>query len=227
MPEDVGSPAGVGPPIVVVGAGGHARVVIDALQAAKARVVSILDRNPSLWGTQMLGVPVMSEDEWAATADDTVSVVIAVVGFGEGLVRRRLVRDWSARGSKFATVIHPGAVVSPHAKVGAGAQVMARAVLNPGANVGAHAIVNTSTVVEHDCVIGEGTHLSPGVVLGGGVRIGPWAQVGLQATVLPGISIGEGAIVGAGAVVNSDVPANTLVTGVPARARRQAQAHRD
>lgn len=207
---------------VVVGAGGHGRVVVDALLAAGARVTAVLDAAEDRWGEDLLGVPIRAD-----SADDPgqgVLVVVAVVGFGDGAQRRRLVEEWSRRGARFGTVVHPAAVVSPFAQVDEGAQVMARAVVNPGASIGTNAIINTAVVVEHDCVVGEGAHLSPGVVLGGTVTIGPWAQVGLQATVLPGCRVGAGAIVGAGAVVTRDVPADTVVSGVPARVRRPSRS---
>ncbi len=194
--------------LVIIGAGGHARVVADAWEAAGGRVAVCvedegLDRD--------LG--------WARVVGSTEGMddVEFVVAIGDNLVRRKryeeMLRDSHSRPT---TVVHPTAVVSCGANLGAGCMVLAGAVLNPGTEVGEDTILNTGAIVEHDCVIGAHAHVAPRSVLGGGVTVGDGSLVGIGACVMPGVSIGAGATVGAGAVVTRDVPALGVVVGVPA-----------
>lgn len=205
--------------MLVSGGGGHARVVLDALVAQGSSVRGILERDPSRWGTQVLGVPVLGDDGWPDEhlRPDDVTVVVAVVGFGRAERRRALLEDWRRRGYALTTVLHPAAVLSPFAEVRDGTQVLANAVVNAGALIGRDVIVNTGAVVEHDGVVEEGAHVAPGAVLAGGASVGRWAQIGIHATILPGCRVGEGAVVGAGAVVTRDVAPRSVVVGVPAR----------
>lgn len=205
---------------VVVGGGGHARVVIDSLQAVgSARIHGILDANRSLWGTTVLGVPVLGGDELLAEMSKA-GVNAFVVGVGSvrsNAARRRIYENGIAAGLAALVVLHPSATCSPWAQVGPGSVVFAGAVINAGATVGANAIINTGAIVEHDCCIGEHVHVASGARLSGMVWLGNEVFVGAGATVKQGVRIGAAAIIGAGAVVLQDVGEGDTVVGVPAK----------
>lgn len=207
---------------LVLGGGGHARVVVDALAAVgRAGRIAIVDADPDRAGGEVLGYPVIGDDSVLAGAvDDGFTAFVVGVGIGihgDAAPRRRLFALGRDAGLEPMAVVHPRAAVSAHARIGAGALVAAAAAVNPGAVIGDNAIVNTAAVVEHDGHVGDHAVVGPSAVVLGGAAVGPSALVGAGAVVLPGIAIGDGAIVGAGAVVCSDVAAGARVAGVPAR----------
>lgn len=208
------------PQIIGLGAGGHARSLLEALRSAGAyEVVALVDDDPARAGSEVLGVPVLHGDEQLRAHLDR-GVAHAFVGVG-GVERREGRRAAFARladaGFVLAPIVHAAAVVSPWAELGRGAQVLAGAIVNAGARVGDGAIVNTGAIVEHDCVVGMSAHVGPGATLGGHVTVGDGAHVGLGAAVVEAVRIGAGALVAAGAVVVADVPDGARVAGVPAR----------
>lgn len=191
------------------GAGGHAKVILDILQAQGIGVDCVCDDN--LAGTEFCGLPVVCRTD--------VTGGTAIVSIGKNTVRRKIVENLQARGKVcFATAIHPSAVISSSAKVGVGTVIMPGALVNADASVGMHCIVNTGASIDHDCRIGDFAHISPHATLCGNVSVGAGTWVGAGATIIQGVSVGENCLVGAGAVVIKDVPANTVVVGVPARA---------
>lgn len=212
--------------IVGLGAGGHARVVLEILQAIPGHeVVGLLDADRSLWGGDVLGVPVLGGDEGleGLRAD---GVSHAFLGLGStGDVRPRIALWEKARSAGFGmiTAVHPTAVVSPSALLGEGATVMAGAVLNAGARLGRNVIVNTGAVVEHDCVLEDHVHVATGAVLASTVHVGEAAHVGAGASVRQCVRIGAGSVVGAGAAVVEDVARGVVVGGVPARFLKEAR----
>ena len=202
--------------VVVVGAGGHAKVVVATLQALGVGVRVALDDDESLWGGSLLGVPVAGPISTLADLDGH-RVVLAL---GDNRTRQRLAaRLESAHpGLRWAIAVHPSAVVHPSAQIGPGGVVFAGAVVQPDALIGAHAIVNTGATVDHDCRLGDFVHLAPGSHLAGGVVLDGGAFVGMGAVVLPHRRVGAWATVGAGGVVVEDVADGVTVAGVPARA---------
>jgi len=205
---------------VVLGGGGHARVLLDLLARGRGPPpVAVLDRDRSLIGRTVLGVPVVGDDT-ALTSfpPDRVLLVNGVGSVRDTSARQHLYMRCRVLGYRFATLVHPDAVVADDVALGEGAQILAGAVLNTGAQVGANAIVNTAAVVEHDCHIGDHSHVATGAVLAGGVTVGTGVHVGAGATVIQGVAIGDRAVVGAGAVVIGAVHSGTTVVGVPARA---------
>ena len=205
--------------VVVVGAGGHAAVVIEALQAAGHTVIGVVDPCPA--EPHVLGVPVLGGDEClpGLLAD---GIGAAVVALGSNRLRQFIGAALLAQGYALPAVVHPGASVSPTASVGAGAVVMNRAVVGTRTRVGTLAIVNTGAVVDHDNDIGPAAHVAPGVALAGNVRVGERALVGVGSAVRPGIRIGADAVVGAGSAVVADVADGVTVGGAPARALARA-----
>ena len=151
--------------ILVLGAGGHARPVIEALRAMGLEVAGLLDDAPR---GPVLGVPVLGPLGSMATH----GAQAAAIAIGDNAARARLGTACRAVGLALPPVIHPAALVSPAARIAAGAQVMARAVIGPEARIGELALVNTGAIVEHDCEVEEAAHLGPGAVLCGGVRVG-------------------------------------------------------
>lgn len=204
--------------ILIVGAGGHAKVLIEALRLSGASLAGILDKDPALAGSSLLGVPVLGDDgELGRYHPGQVLLVNGVGSVGLPVNRRRIYESLKEQGYRFASVLHPAAVVASDVVLEEGSQIMAGAVIQPGCRIGANSIVNTRASVDHDCSIGPHSHLAPGVTLSGGVTTGAGVHIGTGATVIQTISIGENALVAAGAVVINDVAAASAVRGVPAR----------
>ena len=208
-------------PIIVLGAGGHARVLIDALHGRAAVIQGIAEADRSRHGQTMLDIPIIGDDEEVlAFAQDSVRLVNGVGTVRVSQLRRQLYDRFRSRGYRFAAVVHVSAVVAPDVVLAEGAQIMAGAVLQTGCRIGENAIINTRAAVDHDCVIGKHVHVSPGATLCGNVTVGEGSHIGAGATVIQGIRIGRNSMVAAGAVVIRDIPDNVTVAGVPAKEMR-------
>jgi sugar O-acyltransferase (sialic acid O-acetyltransferase NeuD family) len=205
--------------VVIAGAGGHGRVVADALQAACAAGIFLgfLDDNQELKGLKAGGFPVLGPPASIPGLYQKHPALLALVAIGDNSRRKITAEELSRSGVKFTKVIHPRATIAAGVSIGQGTVVLAGAVINSGARIGCHVIINTSAIVEHDCIIEDYTHISPGAKLGGGACIGEGAWIGIGAVVLPGRKVGSRALVGAGAVVVRDIPANVVARGMPAR----------
>ena len=199
--------------VVIVGTGGHAKVVADAVACAGTdRLIGFAQDEPGADG--FLGLPVRAPGDWR----DRNAAVAFVVAVGENAVRARLAGRLAAGfGAPFATVVHPRATVARSATLGPGTVVMAGAVINPFAKVGGHVIVNTNATLEHDCAVADFATLAPGAVMCGGCAMGEGAFLGANACLRQGLSMAEWSVGAAGAMIVADVPANSLVAGVPAR----------
>jgi len=212
---------------VILGGGGHARVLIDSVQMSEAaKIRGVLDSERALWGKELLGVPILGGDDLISDlVKEGVNLFVVGVGsVGKSDIRRRLYALGLDHGLTPLTVCHPSAVRSASAQIGAGSVLYPTAVVNAGVVLGVNVIVNTGAIVEHDCIIGDHVHIATGARLSGAVRVGNDAHVGVGATVRQGLSIGEGAIVGAGAVVVKNVEPWTVVVGVPARVMKRRKA---
>ena len=202
--------------VLVIGAGGHAKVVIEALMRMNEEIIGATDADPAKLGSECQGVPVLGGDEVAdGHGPGGVMLANGIGGSVEG--RRAVYRRFKESGYEFLTIIHPSATVAADAELGEGAQVMAGAVIQPAARIGHNAIINTGATVDHDCAIAEHAHIAPGATLCGAVTVADGAFVGAGATVIQGVSIGADATIGAGAVVIDDVAPGAAVNGVPAR----------
>lgn len=201
--------------VVLVGHGGHAKVVHDVIRSSvEFEVVAFLDDKyecVQLHDGITTG-PIMHAMNLIKNWNPSFFVAI-----GQNNIRANLVQFLRKKGASFGTFIHPSAFVSPSASLGAGTVVMPGAVVNAAANVGQHVIVNSCAVVEHDSFVGDFAHVSPGACVAGGAIIGEFAHIGLNATILPQKIVGNYSIVGAGAVVLEDVESGSNVVGIPAK----------
>ena len=211
------------PELIVIGGGGHCRVVIDIFRRGGEVPSAIVDADASLHGSNIDGVSIIGGDDIVlARSPDEVILVNAVgnvprQGISGLGVRRQVFERFKARDYRFATVISDAAVVSAAAILGEGCHVITGAIIHAGAKVDENAIINTGAQLDHDCQVGAHSHVAPGAVLCGKVGVGVGCHVGAGAVVIQGLQIGAGAVVAAGAVVVADVLPGTTVRGVPAR----------
>lgn len=205
---------------VVIGGGGHATVVADALLQAGARVLGFVTAPSGPLTQTLLGLPLLGDEGALAGLDPTsVRLVNGIGSTGADAadpLRRRVQQRLESDGWQFASVLHPAATISPHARIDAGAQVLAGAIVQACAHIAEGTIVNTRAVVEHHARIGAFTHVAPGAVICGQVEVGEACHVGAGASLRQGIRLGAHVVVGLGAAVIADVPAGVVV-GVPAR----------
>ncbi len=197
--------------IVLLGAGGHARVVADAWRAAGGQpIVGIVMPE----GVALPGAPIphswVKTDSAFLAEDPAHYLLLNGIGLVPGRRTRLMIAErYRAAGFDFEAVVHPAAVIARDCRIADGAQVMAGAVLQTGTIVAQDAIINTGARVDHDCVIGSGAHIAPGAILCGNVKIGRAAFVGAGAVVLPGVRVGDGALVPAGLVLQKDLADGT------------------
>lgn len=203
--------------VLVLGAGGHAKVVIDVLRAAGHGVVAVFDDDPGRQGEEFRGARIAGAIADAEAYAAREGVHHFIVAIGNNVARLTLGRRLEAAGLLPLVAVHPSAVIAPGVCIGGGTVVMPGVCINADTRIAGHAIINTGARVDHDCVIGEGVHLAPGTVLCGSVAVGELAFLGAGVTAIPGMRLGARCVVAAGGVVVRPVADDMMVRGVPAR----------
>lgn len=206
--------------VVIYGAGGHGRVVLDAaLRVPGLRVVGVIDDASTLRGQCLLETEILGDV--SVLSEPRFRLCRVVVAIGDPASREAAAARVAAAGLGFVAIVHPTAFLACKVSLGEGAMILPKAVVHTGASIGRHAIVNTGAIVEHDCRVGDFSHVAPAACLAGNVIVGHGTHIGVGASVAPGIRIGDRAVVGAGAAVIDDVAAGAVVGGVPARSLRK------
>lgn len=204
----------------LIGAGGHGKVVAEALAVHTRSPLRYLDRDPGRVGSPFLDGRVEPEQAVLASLEAGAEFFVAI---GDPGARRDTTRRWLARGHHLVRVLHSTSFASPSAEVGDGSCLLAGAILQAGARIGRGVIVNTAASVDHDCRVADYAHLAPGVRLAGCVEIGEGTWVGIGAIAREGISIGARTLVGAGSVIVEDIPDAVVAFGNPCRVVRRRE----
>ncbi|MDF2454543.1 MAG: acetyltransferase [Cytophagaceae bacterium] len=191
----------------LIGASGHAKVVIDCLRDAGVTIQGLFDANP---GVKNLKGYDVKGDYTAANQEEPL-----VISIGANSIRQKIAE--SLKGRLFGKAIHPSALISSDVTLGDGTVVFHGAVIQSSSKIGKHVIVNTAASIDHDCIIGDFAHIAPQVTLCGNVTVGEGTLVGAGSVVIPGIKIGKWSVIGAGSSVFRDVPDYGMVIGNPAR----------
>jgi sugar O-acyltransferase (sialic acid O-acetyltransferase NeuD family) len=201
--------------VVILGGGGHAKVVADILEEmAQFEIAGYFAPEATPGG--LFDYPWLGTD--AAIENRSEPVFVAI---GDNRRRMDCLDSLKQRGFRLINALSPVAVISRRAGLGEGIVVMPGAVINAGTRVGDGAIINTNASLDHDCTIGTCAHIAPGVALAGCVSVGEGAFLGVGSSVVPGVKIGPWTTIGAGGVVVADLPGGVLALGVPAKIRRQ------
>lgn len=209
--------------ILLVGAGGHCKVILDLLLSCKEyKIAGIIDLRERL-KDNILGIPVIGTDRDLSHffKSGIKHCFISVGSIGDARVRVKLYSLAKKIGFMFPNLISPKALVSPRSSIGVGNYIAPGVIINAGAQIGNNCIINTGAIVEHDCRIGDFVHLSPGAVLGGGVSIGDYSHIGAGSTVIQDVKIAENTIVGAGSVVTKNIRKGIVAYGNPCKERKK------
>lgn len=200
--------------LLVIGAGGHAKVVVDAARCAGFQVAGVVGQAGGR--EELLGIPV-------SLSAEGIEADVFIVAIGDNR-RRALVFEQHVAGPlPAATVVHPSAVIADGVDIGAGTFVAAGVVVNVDARIGRDVILNTGCTVDHDVVVGDHALVGPASSLCGESRLGEGVTLGAGASIIPTRTVGDWTIVGAGAAVVADIPAGVVCMGVPARTVRRIE----
>tara|TARA_B100001093_G_scaffold514741_1_gene589475 strand:- start:2409 stop:3041 length:633 start_codon:yes stop_codon:yes gene_type:complete len=203
--------------IVLVGAGGHAKVVQDLVeQENEHRIVGCLDSDQKKWGSTLCGMPILGGDSDCKAIIKEHEVEGFIVTVGNVQIRKKLFKSMFELGLKPVTVVHPQAYVASTATIGAGTVVLAQSVVQVESVVGENCIINHAASIDHECAVGDHSHIAPGVNIAGAVNIGESVFIGIGSSVIQCVSIGAFSNIGAGSVVVGNIPGNCLAYGCPA-----------
>ncbi len=213
---------------LIVGAGGHGRVVLDILLAeGRHQVAGFLDNNTEIHARRIDGIPVLGAIDQLADLAAQHHCQAAIVAIGDNGVRRGVARQIEAADIELINAVHPSATLARNANLGRNVVVAAGAVICAHCQIGDSVILNTGCIIDHQTMVGEGSHICPGVRIAGRVVVEPGTFVGIGATIIPKVTLGCESIIGAGSVVIEDVPSMATVVGVPARRIKLAAASED
>lgn len=200
--------------IMILGAGGHAKVVIDILSAQNKKIKGLLDDDESLLGDKVMGEEIINTigdlNEYSEQEYQTI------ISIGSPSLRSDIYREVKAMEYEFSRAIHPGASISEFSSIEEGAVVNTGVSIHPDVEIKHNVILGMNATVSHDTVVEPHCHISPGVSITGNSYIGEGADLGTGCVILPGCSVGDNAVIGAGAVVTEDIPLNSTAVGVPA-----------
>ena len=204
-------------PVIILGAGGHAKVVISTLLLLRKQVIGITEADKQKQGDYISKIPILGDDEAILKyKPDEIELVNGIGSIGLPESRMELFQKFKKRGYNFASIIHPSALIMNDVEIKEGVQIMAGVIIQTGCSIGVNTIINTGSIVDHDCKVDDHIHIAPGVTISGGVHIGSITHIGTAATIIQGLDIGENCVVGAGAVVINNIPSGKKVVGVPA-----------
>ena len=202
--------------VILIGGGGHARVLLDILQAQDVKLIGYTDVKAAPQFETAINLELLGDDEVILNYPaDQVELVNGLGSLPGNNLRQKIFQRFTKKGYSFRTLVHPSAIVAKNVVLNDGVQVMAGVVIQTGSVIGANVIINTRASVDHDCHIAEHCHVAPGAVLSGGVKLGDGVHIGTGATLIQGVSIGCQVVVGAGAVVAKSVATHSIV--YPAR----------
>lgn len=193
--------------MVLIGASGHAKVILDILEKNEFTVDYLLDADSNI--KELAGYNVIEDKNHIDDIDQEY-----IVSIGSNSIRKRVSEQ---RNVKFGWAIHPDSILGDDVSIGQGTVVMAGAIINSSTTIGEHCIINTASSIDHDCRLEDFVHVSPSATLCGGITVGEGTHIGAGATIIPNIKIGKWATIGAGAVVIRDVPDYAKVVGNPAQ----------
>lgn len=205
--------------IILLGGGGHAKVLIDLIiTSERYEIAGILD--PQIEGN-VSGISVLGEDSLLPELHEKgfKNICVGVGSIKDNIKRKGLYEEAKKLGFNLPFIIHPKSVVSATAHISEGVQIMAGAIIQTGSSIGENTIINTGAIIEHNSHIGKHVHICPGAVVSGESFVDDEAFIGVGSTIIQSIKIGKGALVSAGAVVVNDVPDGARVMGVPAKSR--------
>ena len=207
-------------PLIIIGAGDHAKVLLDILLEQGEKVIGLSDKTVPK-GTLIYGVPVIGDDDVVLSCKtDEIELVNGIGSVNSTALREKIFNRFKNKGYIFKTIVHKSAVISGRAELSEGAQILAGTVITTETKIGENTIINTRTSIDHGCVIGNHCHIAPGCVLSGCVKVGDETHIGTGSSVIQGISIGEKVLIGAGSVVVKDIPDCAKAFGVPAKIRK-------
>jgi len=192
--------------MILYGASGHAKVIIDICKKNNKEIVAIIDDNIEI--SSLLNQKVIQLKQLKSIDDKFI------ISIGNNLTRKKIVNKIQ---SNFGIAIHPSTSIDKTVTIDVGTVVMAGSVINSSVKIGKHCIINTSSSIDHDCILENFVHISPNATLCGGIQIGEGSHVGAGAVIIPNIKIGKWCVIGAGAVVINDIPDGVTVVGNPAK----------
>jgi len=202
----------VSKPLIILGSGGHAAVLLDILRQQNADVLALVSPDVNFSRRIFQGIKhYLNDDDVLVFSPDDVQLVNGLGSLPGSSIREEISIKFKALGYQFKTVVAESAIVSPYAELGFGVQVMAGAIIQVGAIIGNDTIVNSGSIIEHDCNIGEYNHIAPGATLSGDVVTGHSVHVGTGASVIQGITLANHVLVSAGVPVTRDIQAETTV----------------
>lgn len=205
--------------VVVFGASGHAKVIIDIIESEKIyQIVGLIDNNYPI-GTEILGYKIIGDDFSLLDLMNIYGFNKGVIGIGDNYIRSKVVHYIKSQcvGFEFINCIHPSANMSKHISMGIGNVVMSGVTINPSSIIGNHSILNTNSSLDHDCIMSDFTSLGPNTAIGGSCLINKYSFIGIGSSVIHNINIGKNCIIGAGSVVNKNTKNNSIYYGVPAK----------
>jgi UDP-perosamine 4-acetyltransferase len=204
-------------PVIIVGAGDHAKVLLDILLDQEYKVLGLVDKNVSK-GTVIYGISVLGNDDEVLNYKPTeINLVNGIGSIGNLNLRSKIYNSFRKNGYSFEKVIHSTAIISSRAILDEGVQVLPGTVINTEAHIGENVIINSNVTIEHGCKIERDVHIAPGCTLSGCVKIGEKTHIGTGSSIIQGITIGKSVLIGAGSVVVRDIKDNSKAYGVPAK----------
>ena len=201
--------------LIIIGAGGQARVVIDAAEDTGFDVCGIVDIDYNGQNEKILNYPVLGD--FSVLNEFNPEKTCLAIALGDGQERADYFHKLQKLGFRLPNIVHPTAIISKHVKIGKGVFINAGAIINAKADISDNTIINTGAIVDHEVVIGRNCHVCPGVKIGGRVTIGDNTFIGIGTSIIDYIKIGSKVTIGAGSVIIRDIESNSKIVGAPGK----------